>query len=159
MRYRSLTHVALRVPDLRRAEDFYRALFDLRVASRQAEVADGWRALPEDAGWREAEAAGITLDLSVLHRDALRLALERAEDAAAAGGRLDHLGLEVSEAELERLRQAAPGLGCQVVRERPGLLVLDDPFGVRWELTTAFELRNPGVVTGRWLDVPIPGRS
>jgi catechol 2,3-dioxygenase-like lactoylglutathione lyase family enzyme len=155
MRYRSVTHVALRVTDLRQAEDFYSVLFDLQVASRQAEVADGWRTLPEGAGWQEAQAAGISLDLSVLHRDALRLALERAEDGVVAGGRLGHLGLEVTEAELERLRQAAPRLGCQVVQERRGLLVLDDPFGVRWELTTAYELRNPGVVTGRWLDTAV----
>jgi catechol 2,3-dioxygenase-like lactoylglutathione lyase family enzyme len=67
MQYRSVTHVALRVADLRQAEDFYMALFDLQVAFREAEVADGWRTLPEGAGWQDAQAAGISLDLSVLH--------------------------------------------------------------------------------------------
>jgi len=88
MRYRSVTHVALRVADLRRAEEFYTALFGLRVAFREAEVADGWRTLPEGAGWEDAQAAGIRLDLSLLSRDALHLALERAGEGFVAGGRL-----------------------------------------------------------------------
>jgi catechol 2,3-dioxygenase-like lactoylglutathione lyase family enzyme len=154
MQYRSVTHVALRVPDLRQAEDFYIALFGLQVAFREANVADGWRSLPEGAGWEDAQAAGVSLDLSVLHRDALGLALERAEEGAVAGGRLSHVGLEATEVELKRLGQAAPGLGCQIVQQRQGLLVLDDPYGVRWELTTAYELRSTGAATGRWLDVP-----
>jgi catechol 2,3-dioxygenase-like lactoylglutathione lyase family enzyme len=153
MRYRSVTHLALRVADLRQAEEFYTALFDLEVAFREAEVADGWRTLPEGAGWRDAQAAGISLDLSVLHRDALSLALERAEEGFVAGERLSHVGLEISDAEMRRLRQAAPGLGCRVEQPRPGLLLLDDPYGVRWELTTAYKLQIPATVTGRWLDV------
>jgi catechol 2,3-dioxygenase-like lactoylglutathione lyase family enzyme len=153
MHYRSVTHLALRVADLRQAEEFYGALFDLRVAFREADVADGWRTLPEGAGWEDAQAAGISLDLSVLHRDALRLALERAGEGFVAGGRLSHVGLEITDVEMERLRQAAPGLGCQIVQDRRGLLLVDDPYGVRWELTTGYALRNPGAVTGRWLDV------
>lgn len=153
MQYRSVTHVALRVPDLRQVEEFYTALFGLQVAFREANVADGWRTLPEGAGWQDAQAAGISLDLSVLHRDALGLALERAEEGFVAGGRLSHVGLEITDVELQRLRQAAPGLGCRVVLDRQGLLLLDDPYGVRWELTTAYELRSTGAATGRWLDV------
>jgi catechol 2,3-dioxygenase-like lactoylglutathione lyase family enzyme len=105
MQYRSVTHVALRVPDLRQAEEFYTALFGLQVAFREAEVADGWRTLPEGAGWQDAQAAGISLDLSVLHRDALSVALERAGEGFVPGGRLSHVGLEVADVELERLRQ------------------------------------------------------
>jgi catechol 2,3-dioxygenase-like lactoylglutathione lyase family enzyme len=159
MRYRSVTHVALRVPDLRPAEDFYMALFDLQVAFREANVADGWRTLPEGAGWEDAQAAGISLELSVLHRDALGLALEQAGERFVAGERLSHVGLETTDDELDRLRQAAPGLGCKVVLDRSGLLLLDDPYGVRWELTTAYQLRSTGAVTGRWLDVSLHGRS
>jgi catechol 2,3-dioxygenase-like lactoylglutathione lyase family enzyme len=157
MHYRSVTHVALRVADLRGAEAFYTALFGLQVAFREAEVADGWRTLPEGSGWQDAQAAGISLDLSVLHRDALHLALEGAGEGFVAGGRLSHVGLEVTEVELQRLRQAAPGMGCQIVLDRQGLLVLDDPYGVRWELTTAYKPRSTGAATGRWLDVSLHG--
>lgn len=118
------------VPDLRQAEDFYITLFDLEVAFREANVANGWRTLPEGAGWEDAQAASIRLDLSMLHRDALGLALERAGEGLAAGERLSHVGLETTDDELDRLRQAAPRLGCKVVLDRSGLL-LDDPYGVR----------------------------
>jgi hypothetical protein len=114
--------------------------------------------LPEGAGWQDAQAAGISLDLSVLHRDALGLALEQTGEGFVAGERLSHVGLEITDDELDRLRQAAPRLGCKVVLDRSGLL-LGDPYGVRWELTTAYQLRSTGAATGRWLDLSLHGRS
>jgi hypothetical protein len=160
MRYRSLTHLALRVPELRQAESLYVALFDAEVLFREAEVQGEWRTLPEGAGWADAEAAGITLQLSLLRRDVLVLALEQANQQELPPGRLSHVGLRVSEPELERLRVQAGTLGCQIVTDRPALLVLDDPLGLRWEITTASELESSGIGAGRWLQVqPHPPRS
>lgn len=51
MAYQSVTHVAIRVTGLREAERYYRTIFGLQVAFRQAEVADGWRTLPVGAKW------------------------------------------------------------------------------------------------------------
>ena len=48
MTYRSVTHVAIRVMGLREAEHYYRGLFGLEVAFREAETTDGWRTLPGD---------------------------------------------------------------------------------------------------------------
>ena len=53
MGYRSVTHVAIRVTGLREAERYYRTIFGLQVAFREAEVADGWT-LPVDAEWEDA---------------------------------------------------------------------------------------------------------
>jgi catechol 2,3-dioxygenase-like lactoylglutathione lyase family enzyme len=58
MAYRSVTHVAIRVDGLSEAERYYRRLFGLEVAFREAETAEGWKTLPQEAGWEEAEAAG-----------------------------------------------------------------------------------------------------
>ncbi len=155
MVYRAFTHVALYVAPLRQAEEFYRTLFALDVAFREAETADGWGTLPPDAGWDDAEAAGISLGLCSLHRDAFTLALE--DGASGEGGRLSHLGVQVDEEDLERLRRVAPDLGCQVVQDRPTLLVFDDPYGVRWEMTTTSyddpRRFSTGARTGRWLSV------
>ena len=41
MAYRSVTHVAIRVMGLREAERYYRGLFGLEVAFREAETTDG----------------------------------------------------------------------------------------------------------------------
>jgi len=135
--YRAFTHIALIVTPLRQAEEFYRTLFALEVAFREAETADGWYTLPTAAGWDDAQAAGVSLGLCSLHRDAFTLALEAEE--------------------LARLRVVAPTLGCQVVQDGQAILVFDDPYGVRWEMTTS-SYEDPrrlstGARMGRWLPI------
>ncbi len=153
MAYHAFTHVALVVSPLRQAEEFYRALFALDVAFRETQVAGTWYTLPADAGWEEAEAADIYVGLCVLYRGAFTLALE--DGSCGAGGRLSHLGVQVDAQDLERLRALAPTLGCRVIRDGHDLLIFDDPYEVRWELTTA-SYEDPGRLstgarTGRWL--------
>ena len=104
--YRSLTHVALRVNGLSEAERYYQRLFGLEVAFREAETPEGWRTLPQDAGWEEAEAAGISLSMCMLSRDGFRLALEEVS-AVGDHGVLDHVGLLMDPADLETLRERA----------------------------------------------------
>jgi catechol 2,3-dioxygenase-like lactoylglutathione lyase family enzyme len=156
MALHSVTHVALRVKDLRGAETFYRRLFALDVAFREAETAAGWLTLPTSAGWEDAQRAGIDLGLVMLYRGGLRLALE-ATAAVAGDGQLSHVGVFVDENELQRLREIGSDLGCQVVLDRAQALVLDDPFGVRWEFNS-FSYDDPpslstGARTGRWLEL------
>ncbi len=156
MAMHSVTHLALRVERLRDAEAFYRGLFAMEVAFREAETPDGWWTLPQSAGWDDAERAGIDLGLVMLYRDGIRLALEAA-DAVAADGQLSHVGVFVDEDELTRLRASAADAGCRIVQDRAQALVFDDPFGVRWELNT-FPYDDPpslstGTRAGRWLEV------
>lgn len=156
MVYRAITHIALNVSPLRQAEEFYRTLFALNVAFREAEMVDGWSTLPENANWDDAEAAGIHLGLCSLHRDAFTLALEEVT-SSGNNGRLSHIGLQVDAGDLERLRTQAPALGCQLNVNRPTLLVFEDPYEVVWEVTTSVyddpRQLSTGVRTGRWLDV------
>jgi catechol 2,3-dioxygenase-like lactoylglutathione lyase family enzyme len=155
MTYHAVTHIALIVSPLRQAEEFYRTLFGLEVAFREAETADGWYTLPTNASWDEAEAGGIALGLCSLHRDAFTLALE--EGSSSGGGRLSHLGVQVDTEDLARLRALAPAMGCQVVQDGETILVFDDPYGVRWELTTrSYEdprRLSTGARLGHWLTI------
>ncbi len=155
-RYHGVTHVALRVQNLREAEAFYQRLFGLAVAWREAPVGDSWRTLPEDAGWDDAEAAGIALRLVMLYDRGFALALEASDDAAP-GGRLSHLGLQVSTDELDRMRRIAPQIGCTVTTHRSAVVIIDDPYDVRWEVTTdAYDdppLMSTGARTGNWIDL------
>jgi catechol 2,3-dioxygenase-like lactoylglutathione lyase family enzyme len=143
MTYQAFTHIALIVSPLRQAEEFYLTLFALEVAFREAETADGWYTLPSDVGWDDAQAAGISLGLCSLHRDAFTLALEAG--ASSAGGRLS------------RLRTVAPILGCQVLQDGQTILVFDDPYRVRWEMTTSSyddpRRLSTGARMGRWLTI------
>jgi catechol 2,3-dioxygenase-like lactoylglutathione lyase family enzyme len=155
MSYRAVTHIALIVSPLRQAEEFYQTLFALEVAFREAETAAGWYTLPSDAGWDDAQAAGITLSLCSLHRDAFTLALEAGSNSG--GGRLSHIGVQVDAQELSRLRVVASTLGCQVVQDGQAILVFDDPYGVRWEMTTSSyddpRRLSTGARMGRWLTI------
>ena len=160
MSLHSFTHVALRVKRLREAEAYYRKLFALEVAWREADTPDGWGTLPASADWGDAERAGFQLDLVMLHRDGFRLALEAA-DTVAGAGQLSHLGVFVDEQELSRLRETAASAGCKIVVDREQALIIDDPFGVRWELNT-FAYDDPpsmstGARIGRWLNVEPTG--
>ncbi len=56
----TLRHIALLVPDLRAAEQYYQAVFEMEVIGREAVLKDGlWYPLPFDKGWDDAEAAAI----------------------------------------------------------------------------------------------------
>jgi catechol 2,3-dioxygenase-like lactoylglutathione lyase family enzyme len=150
------THIALRVERLREAEHYYRNLFSLKVAFREAETADGWRTLPPSATWEDAEKAGVVLGLVMLYRDGFRLAIEAA-DAVNENGRLDHIGVYVEEEDLDRIRRRASEGNCQIVLDRPNALILVDPLGVRWELNS-FPYDDPpslstGARTGRWVEL------
>jgi catechol 2,3-dioxygenase-like lactoylglutathione lyase family enzyme len=152
----AFTHVALRVGDLRQAEAYYRTLFALEVAWREADTPDGWATLPTGAEWDDAERAGFHLDLVMLHRDGVRLALE-ATDTVVGPGQLSHLGIFVDEQDLDRLRDAAVAAGSRIIVDREQALIFDDAFGVRWELNT-FAYDDPpsmstGVRMGRWLQL------
>ncbi len=152
----AVTHIALRVTHLRDAESFYCRLFDLAVAWREAETADGWKTLPAGKSWDDAHAANIELGLVMLHRSGFALALEAVEEVMYAG-QLSHIGVHVDAGELDRLRHAALRLGCRVIHDLPTTVVFDDLYGVRWEPTT-IDYTDPrqystGVRIGKWLPV------
>jgi catechol 2,3-dioxygenase-like lactoylglutathione lyase family enzyme len=156
MSLHSFTHIALRAERLREAETFYRELFALEVAFREAEMPDGWRTLPPSADWDDAERSDVALGLVMLYGGGLRLALE-AVDAVAPDGILDHIGVWVDEEELERLHAKAAALDCRVVVNRAQALILEDPYGIRWELNS-FPYEDPpamstGARTGRWIEI------
>lgn len=151
-----VTHIALRVADLRAAEDYYCRLFDLAVAWREAPTADGWRSLPPGKTWDDAERAGVRLELSLLYRGGLALALEAAQ-AVDTPGALSHIGIQLDEAGLAALRDRLDGLGCALSFASATTLVFDDAYGIRWEPTTLGYGDPPGLSggarRGMWLAV------
>ena len=74
-------HVAVHVPDLQRAEEYYQRVFDLEVVTREAlssgNLADTepWAQLPPAVTWEDARLAGIEVQMVGLRRDDLLLAL------------------------------------------------------------------------------------
>jgi len=153
MNYRSIAHVAVCVTDLKAAELLYCELFGLEVAFREARTTDGWASLPPGAGWKEAEASGLHLELVFLRREGFEFALERLAQSPGEPSRLSHIALEVSQEELEGLRSRARDQNCAILYDKPTTIMFSDPNGVRWEIMLRSDSRSTGERTGKWLDV------
>ena len=70
-------HIALFVPDLLAAEEFYRRVFAMDILFRESDV-DGdenWHTLPRGKGWSDAARAGVELAMVALKRGEVVLAL------------------------------------------------------------------------------------
>ncbi len=61
-------------------------------------------------------------------------------------------------ADLDRLRDRASALGCRLLADRPDYLLIEDPYGVRWEAGPpdgrAQGERSTGETTGHWIELP-----
>jgi catechol 2,3-dioxygenase-like lactoylglutathione lyase family enzyme len=143
-------YVALFVPDLRAAEDFYGRLFAMELLFREGKEDGEWAALRPEKGWDDVEAAGAELSMAALRRDQFVLALF--QGAPTAGTVLEIcLGLEPEEidAVLARLPE-----DTALVPEPGGEIKFDDPFGFRWTLEAPdVPFLSTVALAGRWLDV------
>lgn len=132
MTIKLVSHVGLYAVNLHEAESYYRKLLQLEVAFREAETPRGWGRLPKDKNWKDAEEAGIQLEMVMLYRDGLALAIEKIDEIPGQGA-ISHIGLEVDKTELARLRAILPQFECQIIHDFDQTIVFDDKYGVRWE--------------------------
>jgi catechol 2,3-dioxygenase-like lactoylglutathione lyase family enzyme len=131
--YLDVTHVSLRVSDLRAAERYYCDLFELQVAWRDR---DGQSMF---ASWEDIDASGGTPAVILLWSGKLRLALGHSdgEEVPANRQRLGHVGIQVTEAQLRRIRERVLAAGLEVIASRDDeLFDFRDRYGVEWELDT-----------------------
>lgn len=145
-------HIALFVPDLRAAEDFYRRIFGMDVLFRESDLdgEESWYTLPPERGWDDAETAGIELAMVALKRDEFVLALFR---GAPQPGTVLEVCFGLAAEEIERVRAR---LREDVItpEHRERWLRFDDPFGFRWTLQEPHvSFVSSGKIAGRWLDV------
>lgn len=144
-------HVALVVPDLRAAESYYQALFDMEVIGREAVLSDGlWYTLPFDKGWDDAEASGIELNMLALRRDRFVLALFKGD---APQGRVPVIGLTMPTEDIARVRARLPK-DAQISEMSPQSLEFCDGFPIAWQISApGNEFRTSGDVADRWLEL------
>lgn len=146
-------HVALNVPDLRDAEDYYAALFGMTVLFREAHLREGeaatWATLPPDRGWDDAAAAGVTLGMVALQRDDLILALF---PGAWSGEQINKLGIVMDDQAIDEVAARLP-TGTSLVSHRCGSLEFLDRYRIRWQLSSRSTFRSSGDMFGSWLDI------
>jgi catechol 2,3-dioxygenase-like lactoylglutathione lyase family enzyme len=150
-----IKHVALHVPDLQRAERFYRRVFDLDIVTREALSSGGltddepWAQLPLTAGWDDARLAGVDIEMVGLRRGDLMLALFRGDPRP---GTVFLVAIEATPEDIDRVRDRLPS-DSRVEVDEVEALTFVDPFGFRWQLC------GPGFIgcgeaRGHWLALP-----
>jgi catechol 2,3-dioxygenase-like lactoylglutathione lyase family enzyme len=151
-RYR---HVALLVPNLREAEEWYATLFGMDVLFREGSLdpgdphSDEWGTLPSGFTWDDAAAADVTIGMVALQRGDFVLPLFV---AAPTGTQMYAIGLVMDRSEIDQVRGRLPE-DALVESESEGWLAFVDRFGFRWQLTDSGGFRSAGETGGTWLDV------
>ena len=146
-----LRHIALFVPDLQAAEEYYQSLFGMKLIGREAELEDGlWYTLPFDQGWNDARAAGIELDMVALRKGEIVLALFAGD---APQGQVFAIGLSLSQEEISGIRSRLP-VDVEVDTDQPDNLVFRDSYQILWQISIpGDEFRTAGNFAGRWLEI------
>ena len=150
----NINGIALHVPDLEQAEDYYSNLFDMTLVGREApmpgsDLLEGpWATLPFDKGWADARAGGITLQMLSLVKGGFHLGLFKGQPES---GTVFAIILTLETDELDgvgdRLTDEA------ILNRRDDYLEMIDRFGFHWQLKTNSSWTPPGVSAGRWLDI------
>ena len=146
------SHIAITVPDLEQAEEYYQALFDMELVTREELGPDGDRQLPRDKDWSDARRAGIDLYMVALRREGFVLALF--DEASPFIGELGlpnsrplFIGLNLPADEIARVRARLPGEDWD--QESGGFR---DRYGVGWQFGDG-TFSGAGDRNGRWVEV------
>ena len=148
-------HVALHVPDLQHAEEYYRHVFDLDVVTREALTGGSlsndttWAQLPHTATWEDARLAGLEIQMVGLRRDDLLLAMFPGDPQP---GTVFLIAVVATAEEIASVRVRLPDDTSIEVDQDEAMTFLD-PFGFRWQLCRP-GFAGPGDAHGRWLEVP-----
>lgn len=147
----SLRHIALFVPKLRAAEEYYQPLFAMELIGREATHDDVlWYTLPFDKSWDDAEEAGITLGMVALRKEEFILALFQGEQLP---GQVFAIGLNMSEDEIARVRAGLPA-DAVVLDDYPNSLTFRDRYQIMWHLSApGNQFRTAGEFANRWLQL------
>ena len=124
----AVSHLALRVSDLDRAEAFYAEMLAMDVVAREKRGANGY----------EPAADVAAADVVFLRNGPLVIALHR----NPAGARLersilDHISIELDATSYQRIKGAALMRGYEFVANADTAAAFRDPFGVVWEIAVA----------------------
>jgi catechol 2,3-dioxygenase-like lactoylglutathione lyase family enzyme len=144
-------HIALRVSDLRDAEDYYQRLFSMELIGREAQLEDGqWYTLPHDRGWKDAEDAGIELDMLALRKGNIVLALFPGLESS---GQVFAIGLTMTSVQVEEVKDGLPP-DAEIIIDHPEQFNFIDRYGISWQIVPpGKEFLMNGDVSDRWLEI------
>ena len=145
----SVSHIAIFVPDLRKAEIFYKDLFGMELIGREMEAEDGlWYTLPFDKGWEDVQAAGLELHMTALRTGNFVFALFGSPKPL---GQVFAIGLSASEEEIKSIHDRLP---IEIIQAyQTDLLEFVDPFQITWQIAVQPNFSTAGIHTNRWIEI------
>jgi len=131
----SVDHIAVRVRDMARAEQFYRDFFGMGVFYRMRREGERWTPLGTTFDWVEAIHTGIFPEIVRLQNGPLSIVLI----AAGAGAvmhenRVAYISVGMALDSLRMLRGKALFASYTVTEDSPSAFRFVDPFGIGWQL-------------------------
>ena len=137
LQFLGLDHLAIRVSDVRRAEDFYREFFQMDVVLRARYQHERWDVLPSTYDYQEGHASGYFPEIVQLRNGALTLVLINAgRGSVLSEPRVAHIGLRVPGETLSAIKAVALIRNFTVEQDERDAFRFTDPFGQTWHLTT-----------------------
>ena len=129
-------HIALRVADIRRAEEFYHEFLEMDVVTRARRSGSDWQIMPHDFDWIDGLRTGYYPELVILRNGPISLFLINAGRGSVMNEpRLAHIGLRVSSKTLAALRGIVLIRSFPVVEDNVHGFRFRDPYGITWHLT------------------------
>lgn len=146
-----IRHIALVVPNLREAEEYYQSIFQMELIGREAELADGkWYTLPADKSWEDTEAAGIELGMLALRKGEIVLALF---PGSHPPGQVFAIGLALPQAQVAKVKKRLPP-GTEILLDESEQFNFRDRYGISWQLVPpGDEFLMNGDSYGQWLEL------
>lgn len=134
---RELSHFAIRVLEMDRAERFYIDFLSMDVVGRgRLNDSGGYDAVEPDFNWADARAAGQEADISFLRNGPLVLALHRVgRGARLERGLLDHISIRVDAVTFTAIKGQVLMRSMELLESAETAFAFRDPIGVTWEIT------------------------
>ena len=131
-----LNHLAIRVTNLRKAEEFYRTFLAFDLLGRARVENDETVPVGDDFDWDVEGDHGA--DVSYLQNGPLTLAVHR----VGLGGRIDralleHIAIRVDATSFTRIKGQALMRSLEVIGQSETDFAFRDPFNVVWDLNLA----------------------
>jgi len=146
----SVSHIALFVPELQEAENFYSHLFDMELIGREIEKEDdlGYT-LPFDKGWEDVKSAGVVLDMTALRKGNFVLALFR---GLKPPGQVYVIGLSTNKKEIKAIHDRLRS-DIKIELYQPDRLEFIDPYTITWQIAVKPTFRTAGDFANRWITI------
>lgn len=136
LQFQAVDHIALRINDIRRAEEFYHEFLEMDVVSRARRAGNGWEVMPDDFDWIDGLRTGYYPELVLLRNGPIGLYLINVGPGTVMNEpRLAHVGIRVSSQTMATLRGIVLIRSYPVIEDNLHGFRFRDPFGMTWHLT------------------------